>query len=60
MIPKAKQLMSVYHESMIQEIAQEVGFCNNPRYFSQVFRKYEGVTPTEYMQAIKDQKRGNG
>ncbi len=59
-IASAKQLMSVYHESMIQEIAQEVGFGNNPRYFSQVFRKYEGVTPTEYMQAIKDQKRGNG
>lgn len=58
-IASAKQLMSVYHESMIQEIAQEVGFGNNPRYFSQVFRKYEGVTPTEYMQAIKDQKRGS-
>lgn len=57
-ISSAKRLMTVYHESMIQEIAQEVGFGNNPRYFSQVFRKYEGVTPTEYMHAIKTQKMG--
>nr|WP_321307114.1 response regulator [uncultured Sphaerochaeta sp.] len=56
-IESAKHLMTVYHESTIQEIAQEVGFGNNPRYFSQVFRKYEGTTPTDYMQAIR-QHRG--
>jgi len=56
-IHSAKQLMTVYHKSMIQEIAQEVGFGNNPRYFSQVFRKYEGITPTDYVLTIKEQKK---
>ena len=31
----------------INEIAREVGFCN-PRYFSEVFKKKKGMTPSEY------------
>ncbi|WP_026702283.1 response regulator [Salibacterium aidingense] len=30
------------------EVAEKVGFGNNPRYFSQVFKKHTGYTPTEY------------
>jgi two-component system, response regulator YesN len=30
------------------EVAEEVGFGDNPRYFSQVFKKYTGLTPSEY------------
>ena len=30
------------------EIAERVGLGNNPHYFSQLFRKYTGLTPTEY------------
>lgn len=52
-INSAKRLMKVYHESTIQEIAQEVGFGKNPRYFSQVFKKYENETPSEYMASCK-------
>ena len=31
-----------------EEIAVEVGFGNNPKYFAKVFKKYAGCTPTEY------------
>ena len=47
----AKQLMSVYPDSSVKEIADEVGFGGNPRYFSQVFRKYEGVVPSDFLKA---------
>ncbi|RHP33527.1 response regulator transcription factor [Lachnotalea sp. AF33-28] len=49
---RAKELMRVYHNTNIQDIAQEVGFGNNPRYFGQVFKKYTGITPSEYMQKL--------
>lgn len=49
---RAKELMRVYHNTNIQDIAQEVGFGNNPRYFGQVFKKYTGMTPSEYMQKL--------
>ena len=32
----------------IHQIAEVVGFGSNPQYFSQVFKKYTGMTPTEY------------
>ena len=49
---RAKELMRVYHNTNIQDIAQEVGFGNNPRYFGQVFKKYTGITPSESMQKL--------
>lgn len=53
-ISLAKQLMSVYHNDNIQDIAQKVGFRNNPRYFSQVFKKFTGQTPSEYLASLKE------
>lgn len=53
-IELAKKLMSVYHNDNIQDIAQKVGFRNNPRYFSQVFKKITGQTPSEYLSALKN------
>lgn len=47
---EAKRLMSLYHNDNIKIIAAQVGFGNNPTYFSQVFKKYTGMTPTEYME----------
>lgn len=35
--------------SRIHEIAEQVGCGHNPRYFSQVFKKYTGMTPTAYI-----------
>lgn len=47
-INRAKDLLTMYHNSRVQEIANEVGFGNNPGYFSQVFKKYTGVLPSDY------------
>ena len=58
-VDKAKELMGLYHKSMIFEIAEEVGFGNNPRYFSQVFRKYTGISPSDYIKAAERGKTGN-
>ncbi len=48
-IAHAKSLMILYNSSTVQEIAEKSGFGGNPRYFSQVFRKYEGMTPSEFL-----------
>lgn len=51
---KAKQLLLTYSASNIKDVAAEVGFENNPRYFSQVFKRYTGLTPSEFVeQAMK-------
>lgn len=46
---KAKDLMKSTPGISIQEIAQRCGFGDNPRYFSQVFRKYTGTTPSDFI-----------
>ncbi len=51
-IELAKKMMGVYHNNNIQDIAQQVGFRNNPRYFSQVFKKFTGMTPSEYLNSL--------
>ncbi len=45
---RAKMLMATDASLHSYEIAEKIGLGNNPHYFSQVFRKYTGVTPKEY------------
>lgn len=45
---KAKELMEKSDEDRIYEVAGKVGFGSNPQYFSQLFKKYTGFTPSEY------------
>lgn len=49
-IRKAKELLKDDSES-IKEICYTVGY-SDPNYFSKVFKKYEGVTPTEYKNKV--------
>lgn len=49
---QAIRLMVYYHNDNIKTIARSVGFGNNPQYFSQVFKKYTGYTPTEYIEKV--------
>lgn len=44
---QAKILLST-NEFRINEVAYKVGF-NDEKYFSMVFKKYEGMTPSQYM-----------
>ena len=37
------------------EIAEQVGFAD-PHYFGSVFKKYTGMTPTEYAKKIRGEK----
>lgn len=50
---EAERLMVYYHGENVKNIARQVGFGNNPQYFSQVFKKYIGLTPTEYIERLK-------
>ncbi|WLR48068.1 response regulator [Halobacillus litoralis] len=46
---KAVELMQQEEQVKISNIAEAVGFGNNPRYFGQVFKKHTGMTPTNYI-----------
>lgn len=46
-IDKAKQLINSPNEPSLKEVCFEVGY-KDPNYFSRVFKKITGVTPTEY------------
>lgn len=51
-INKAKVLLLTSHRTKkIAQVAEEVGFGNNPRYFSQVFKKKTGLTPNQFKKA---------
>lgn len=49
----AKELIEDSSKDMkIYEIARAVGFPKNPQYFSQIFKKYTGVSPKDYEKQI--------
>jgi two-component system response regulator YesN len=48
-ISKATELIEQKTDIKIFELAEMLGFGDNPQYFSQVFKKYAGCTPSEYM-----------
>ncbi|MGI5894848.1 MAG: response regulator transcription factor [Candidatus Merdivicinus sp.] len=47
---KAKEMMRGIPGCTVQDVAAHVGFASNPGYFSQVFRKYEGITPSAFLE----------
>lgn len=48
-IKQATELMTRDPDIKIFEMAELLGFGDNPQYFSQVFKKQMGCTPSEYM-----------
>ncbi|MBZ4665183.1 response regulator [Mahella sp.] len=52
-IEQAKKFMLSKPNASINEIACKVGFGDNPQYFSQVFKKFTDMTPSEYKKSIK-------
>ena len=56
-IEKSKELLSEFPSYNISTIAEKVGCGNNPQYFSQIFKKYCGVTPKNY---VKSLQKGEG
>lgn len=49
---RAKELLSGSDFGKIRLVAEKVGCGQNPQYFSQVFKKYLGLTPTQYLESI--------
>jgi two-component system response regulator YesN len=47
-IENAIEHISEMEDVKIVSLAEMIGFGDNPQYFSQVFKKYTGYTPTEY------------
>ncbi|MDQ6419391.1 response regulator transcription factor [Paenibacillus sp. LHD-117] len=45
---RAVELIGGGGDVKVFELAEQLGFGDNPQYFSQVFKKYTGVSPTEY------------
>lgn len=56
-IEKAKEYLAGGGEDKILQVAAAVGCGNNPQYFSQMFKKNTGMTPSAYASMIKG---GNG
>ncbi len=54
---KAKRLITEGKKDKIYEIAEKVGYGTNPQYFSQVFKKYTGISPLEYKEAARTAAR---
>lgn len=52
-ILKAKEFMLSSNIESIQEIADLVGCGNNPQYFSQIFKKATGHTPSKYIKTLR-------
>lgn len=51
-IAEAKKLLLTTHPESPYTIAEKVGFGNNPQYFSQIFKKNTGMTPSAYMKSL--------
>lgn len=49
-IARAKTLLESGDSDKIYEIATQVGCGNNPQYFTQLFKKSTGLTPSAYIQ----------
>lgn len=55
-VEEAKRLMAHEPDMTVQEIASRVGCANNPQYFSVLFKKQTGLTPTDYLKQKKGTK----
>lgn len=53
----AKKLLEEGEVDKIYEAAEQVGYGTNSQYFSQVFKKYTGVSPLEYKESSKKNKK---
>lgn len=48
-IELAKQYLIGCQEDMVYQVAEKIGCGNNPQYFSQLFKKYTGLSPSAYV-----------
>jgi len=53
-VESAKEILRKKPDEKIYNVAEMVGCGNNPQYLSQLFKKYEGITPKTYVNLLKD------
>jgi two-component system response regulator YesN len=51
-IERAIELIREADDVKVYEIADRIGFGDNPQYFSQVFKRHTGFTPSEYKRSV--------
>ena len=51
-VQKAKEILSTRDNEQIQNVAQLVGCGNTPYYFSKIFKKCTGLTPSAYVKKM--------
>jgi Response regulator containing CheY-like receiver domain and AraC-type DNA-binding domain len=51
-IEKAIEMIKEADDVKVYEIADRIGFGDNPQYFSQVFKRHTGFTPSEYKRSV--------
>ena len=51
-VQKAKEILSTNDAEKIQHVAELVGCGNNPYYFSKIFKKCTGLTPSAYVKKM--------
>lgn len=51
-IQKAKEILSASENEQIQNVAELVGCGNTPYYFSKIFKKCTGLTPSAYVKKL--------
>ncbi|MDQ0232535.1 response regulator transcription factor [Metabacillus malikii] len=51
-IERAIEQIQKMDDVKVFTLAEEIGYGDNPQYFSQVFKKYTGYTPSEYRKVI--------
>ena len=51
-VQKAKEILSTNDAEKIQHVAELVGCGNNPYYFSKIFKKCTGLTPSAYVKRL--------
>lgn len=51
-VEKAKEIIFMQDNEKIQNIAELVGCGNNPYYFSKIFKKCTGMTPSSYIREL--------
>lgn len=53
-VERAKQLLTESADVQIPDVAEKIGFGNNPQYFYLIFKKYTGITPAVYINSWKN------
>lgn len=51
-VEKAMEEIVRTEDVRVFELAERFGFGDNPQYFSQVFKKHTGYTPSDYKRSL--------